>query len=203
MVSIVQVPASQGIDEEVERETVLVNKDILYKEGRRRGEQRRREQQRRREYQDGRRRRYWPTQRGWEVCLLDISCQDGLQLTPADACPQELWRLPTCEGPGFRTGDFCVASKGQCLIPENLQNCQDNVGVPFSVYRKGNATATTSITSELYNDIPEDDEESGLSQVIVVFIVVVIMVGFLVALAAVAFRDLKDGHVDQARAEQS
>ena len=75
-----------------------------------------------------------------KVCLVDIGSADGLRLTASITCPflQELAALPRCQGSG--EGELCIASKGECLVPKDLENCQDGYGALFSVFQKGSAT---------------------------------------------------------------
>lgn len=129
--------------EDMDAETILVHRDIVYKEnGRRRSYSN--SYHRRREYH--RRRRSQGQKQRWMVCLVDIGCADGLRLTPSITCPfpQELAALPRCQGSG--AGELCIANKGECSVPKNLENCQGWYGTRFSVYQKETGTTRTSTT---------------------------------------------------------
>ena len=136
--------------EDMDAETILVHRDIVYKEsGRRRSYSN--SYHRRREYH--RRRRSQGQKQRWMVCLVDIGCADGLRLTPSITCPfpQELAALPRCQGSG--AGKLCIANKGECSVPEDLENCQDWYGTPFSVYQKETGTTRTSTTYTRTNTV--------------------------------------------------
>lgn len=129
----------------MDAEPLLVHQDIVYKESRRRRSWGY-EYQRRREYH--RRRRSEGQKQRWKVCLVDIGCADGLRLRPVPSVtcpvPQELAALPRCQGSGG--GELCIASKGECFVPKDLENCQDWYGTRFSVYQKESGTTRTSTT---------------------------------------------------------
>ena len=140
--------------DDMDAKTILVNRDIVYKEGRRRDSyHRRRRSYHRRRYDaygyggDGRRRSQGQ-KRGWKVCLVDIGCADGLRLTPllTSTCPspQEVAALPRCQGSG--AGELCIANKGECFVPTDLRNCGGWYGRRFSVYQKATGTTRTSTT---------------------------------------------------------
>jgi len=91
-------------------------------------------------------------ERGWQFCLIHLTCADGLPLVPVPVqdCPPGSVSLPSCDQAS--PGELCEGD-GQCGTRTDVNNCYDaSFTYPASrdVYRKlqgSTRTVTTTMTT--------------------------------------------------------